>query len=170
MDRLPPRPKRRKGVLPPTHGELWVPEPDPDEMALTTVLFAIADPLRLNVVRCLHAWEEASYSELMQLDPEMAKPNWSYHLGVLHKAGITSTRSIGTQRFVQLRLAALEYRFPGLIDTVMAGTHPPKGRVKPRPRELAKPKPLRRAPTYAEVADRERSPRGRRPASPRAEG
>lgn len=85
-------------------------------MNLPTVLHALADPVRLGLVRLLSDGEERGWG---QLDAPVAKSTLSYHLKVLRSAGITRTREEGTRCFVRLRRADLEERFPGLLETTL---------------------------------------------------
>ncbi|MCW2972004.1 MAG: transcriptional regulator, ArsR family, partial [Thermoleophilia bacterium] len=45
----------------------------------------------------------------------------SYHLRLLREAGVTRTRAEGTTRYMSLRRADLDARFPGLVDAMIAG-------------------------------------------------
>ncbi|EHK88769.1 ArsR family transcriptional regulator [Saccharomonospora azurea SZMC 14600] len=94
-------------------------------MDLPTVLAALADPVRLGLVRFLSDGEERGWG---QLDVPVAKSTLSYHLKVLRSAGITRTREEGTRCFVRLRDTELEQRFPGLLSSVV-GLASSDGRV-----------------------------------------
>ena len=50
-----------------------------------------------------------------------SKTNLSYHLAKLREAGITRTEVVGTSRLITLRRADLDSRFPGLLDSIIAG-------------------------------------------------
>lgn len=90
--------------------------PDLDDVALTTVLAALADPLRLGLVRLLSDGAERQWGEL---DAPVAKSTLSHHLKVLRSSGITRTREEGTRCYVHLRAEELEKRFPGLLRDVL---------------------------------------------------
>ncbi|EIE99880.1 ArsR/SmtB family transcription factor [Saccharomonospora glauca] len=90
--------------------------PDLADVDLPTVLHALADPVRLGLVRLLSDGEERGWG---QLDVPVAKSTLSYHLKVLRSSGITRTREEGTRCFVRLRSDELEKRFPGLLDSVI---------------------------------------------------
>ncbi|MGY4922640.1 ArsR/SmtB family transcription factor [Streptomyces sp. 900105755] len=47
------------------------------------------------------------------------KSTVSHHMKIMREAGITSTRAVGRNRYVQLRRADLDARFPGLLDAVL---------------------------------------------------
>jgi DNA-binding transcriptional ArsR family regulator len=81
-----------------------------------TVLQALSDPVRLEIVRQLAANGQCMCG---QLEIPVAKSTASHHLKTLAKAGITSEREAGTSKFLRLRHAELEQRFPGLIESVL---------------------------------------------------
>jgi DNA-binding transcriptional ArsR family regulator len=83
---------------------------------LADVLHALSDPVRLEIVRRLAEGEETPCGCLCQ---SVSKSTLSHHLKVLREAGLTQTRANGTSRFVSLREAELESRFPGLLDAVL---------------------------------------------------
>ena len=91
--------------------------PDLDDVALTTLLAALSDPLRLGLVRLLSDGAERQWGEL---DAPVAKSTLSHHLKILRSSGVTRTRDEGTRCYVQLRTADLEQRFPGLLQSVLA--------------------------------------------------
>lgn len=87
-----------------------------DTLDLPTVMHALADPIRLGLVRLLSDGEERAWGEL---DAPIANSTLSYHLKVLRSAGITRTREQGTRCYVRLRSDDLEDRFPGLLTTTL---------------------------------------------------
>lgn len=109
--------------------------PDLDEVALTTVLAALSDPLRLGLVRLLSDGVERQWGEL---DAPVANSTLSHHLKVLRSSGVTRTREEGTRCYVHLRADDLEERFPGLLESLLAtsGHGATKVGVKP-PRQTA---------------------------------
>ena len=95
-------------------GELT--HPPLDALALADVFHAMSDPVRLEIVRKLADRGEHAYAAF---DFGLSRATLSHHFRVLREAGLTRTRIEGKQRFVQLRLAELEARFPGLLSSVM---------------------------------------------------
>jgi len=91
--------------------------PEVDELTLASVLDALADPLRLEIVRELAAGEERACGTLAG---RVAASTRSHHLKTLRDAGVTRTRVAGTKRLVSLRRDELESRFPGLLAAVLA--------------------------------------------------
>ena len=81
-----------------------------------TVLQALSDPVRLEIVRQLAAQSECMCG---QLSLTVAKSTASHHLKTLAHAGITGEREEGTCKYLRLRGAELEERFPGLLESVL---------------------------------------------------
>ena len=94
-----------------------IPHPDAEDLDLATVLRTLGDPARLEIVRLLAAGGEQSCSAIEQ---ELGIPTstGSYHLRLLREAGVTRTRAEGTKRWISLRRADLDSRFPGLVDSL----------------------------------------------------
>jgi DNA-binding transcriptional ArsR family regulator len=91
----------------------------PDRLELMTVLQALSDPVRLEIVRQLAVCDENSALACGQIELEVTKSTASHHLKTLRGAGITAEREEGTRKFTWLRKDDLERRFPGLLDAVL---------------------------------------------------
>ena len=120
----------------------YLPMPDADELELATVLEALADPVRLQIVTALAPGELPCGSFPLPVSDSTR----SHHLRILREAGVTRTRLSGTQRLVALRRDDLERRFPGLLGSVLAASA--AGRLSRR-----RPRPARPRATTSEVAD-----------------
>lgn len=92
-------------------------EPASTEIDLPAVMGALADPVRVEIVRVLAA-EGEKVCGTFELG--VAKATRSHHLRVLREAGLTHTRTEGTRRHVSLRRDDLDARFPGLLDALLA--------------------------------------------------
>jgi DNA-binding transcriptional ArsR family regulator len=92
-------------------------QPSPDEITLPAVMAALADPVRVTILRTL-----ADEGEVVcgALDVGVSKATRSHHLRVLREAGVTRTRPEGTRRYVSLRRDDMDARFPGLLDALLA--------------------------------------------------
>jgi DNA-binding transcriptional ArsR family regulator len=92
--------------------------PDLATVEVVQVLQALADPVRLEIVRQL---AEADAGELScgQIRVPVGKSTASHHLKVLLGAGLTAEREEGTRKWVSLRRPELEQRFPGMIDLML---------------------------------------------------
>lgn len=96
-------------------------QPQRQDLELTAVLAAMADPGRLATLRTLAATGEVSCGQLLEASGlECTKSTMSHHLRVLREAGLTRTRVVGARRYVSLRGQDLETRFPGLLVAVLS--------------------------------------------------
>jgi DNA-binding transcriptional ArsR family regulator len=86
---------------------------------VVTVLQALADPVRLEIVRQLADAGDNGELRCGQIDVPVGKSTASHHLKVLGAAGITSERAEGTRKYIRLRTEELDRRFPGLIETLL---------------------------------------------------
>jgi DNA-binding transcriptional ArsR family regulator len=94
-------------------------EPDLARIDVLTVLQALSDPVRLEIVRQLVVCPDTGEMACGQIELPVAKSTATHHLKTLHAAGITSEREEGTRKYVKLRQCELDERFPGLIDLVV---------------------------------------------------
>jgi DNA-binding transcriptional ArsR family regulator len=93
--------------------------PDLCEVDLLSVLQALSDPVRLEIVRQLDAAAGTDGLKCNQLKLPVGKSTGSHHLRTLTEAGVTAEREEGTSKYIWLRRAELEERFPGLIGSVL---------------------------------------------------
>ena len=94
--------------------------PSREDIALSAVLHALSDPLRLQIVLHLVPRDEESCA----FGVPVTRSTLSHHLRVLREAGLTQTRITGTQRFVSVRRDDLEARFPGLLAAIVLASAP----------------------------------------------
>jgi DNA-binding transcriptional ArsR family regulator len=90
--------------------------PDRKDIMLAGVLYALGDPIRLEIVRRL---AKQTSLPCCGLAMTVAKSTLSHHFKVLREAGVIYSRKEGTQYINSLRREDLEARFPGLLDTVL---------------------------------------------------
>ncbi|SEU01885.1 helix-turn-helix transcriptional regulator [Paenibacillus sp. NFR01] len=90
--------------------------PDRKDIQLSSVLYALSDPVRLYVVSEIRDSGEQSCSSF---NAGLAKSTMSHHLRTLRESGVVYTRAQGTQRLISLRTEDLEARFPGLLESVL---------------------------------------------------
>ena len=93
--------------------------PDMSAIEIGTVLQALSDPVRLEIVRQLAACGEGGELTCGQLELPVTKSTGSHHLKTLHEAGVIAEREEGTRKHLCLRRDGLNQRFPGLIDSVL---------------------------------------------------
>lgn len=96
-----------------------LPHPDLDDVELTSVLFALSDPTRLDLVRLLATDGPQSVAQCQIAEPGVPKSTFSHHLKALREAGLIRNEPSGRQRTITLRREELDRRFPGLLDAVL---------------------------------------------------
>jgi DNA-binding transcriptional ArsR family regulator len=90
--------------------------PQPEDITLVGVMYALGDPVRLQIVRRLAQTGELTCSDL---DCAVAKSTMSHHFKILRESGLVLTRKEGTQHINTLRVDDLDRLFPGLLAVVM---------------------------------------------------
>jgi DNA-binding transcriptional ArsR family regulator len=93
--------------------------PDLAEIDVVTVLQALSDPVRLEIVRQLAQCGGAGELPCGRFELPVSKSTTSHHLKTLTCAGIIDSREEGTRKYVWLRREELDQRFPGLIKSVL---------------------------------------------------
>jgi DNA-binding transcriptional ArsR family regulator len=88
-----------------------------DQIDLTDVMHALADPARVEIVRRLAA--AAGPLACNDIVPDRPKSTMSHHFKILRDAGILHTEVEGTEHKNRLRLAELEKKFPGLMKALL---------------------------------------------------
>ncbi|QGN33906.1 helix-turn-helix transcriptional regulator [Microlunatus sp. Gsoil 973] len=104
-----------------------LPQPTVDSIDLSTVLAALADPVRLDIMRTLYQRGEPLNCTALAKDSgvEVSAPTISHHWKVLRAAGLTTTEVVGRNRIIRIRRTDLEQRFPGLLDAVLGAADRP---------------------------------------------
>jgi DNA-binding transcriptional ArsR family regulator len=95
------------------------PAPDMKDVELVDVMKALADPVRLHIVRVLADGEPRSKT-LDNWGVDVTKSTMAHHFRALREAGLTLTLIDGRRHEIQLRRAELDAKFPGLIAAVTA--------------------------------------------------
>jgi DNA-binding transcriptional ArsR family regulator len=96
--------------------------PSPAAIDGMTVLQALSDPVRLEIVRQLAGCSGAGELRCGQIELRVTKSTASHHFKTLFEAGIVAEREQGTSKYMRLRRDELEERFPGLLDSVLRAT------------------------------------------------
>jgi DNA-binding transcriptional ArsR family regulator len=99
--------------------------PKTEEIELTRVLYALSDPVRLDVVGRLSCAGTATCTEL---DCGRPKSSMSHQFRVLRDSGVVRTRTDGTTHMNELRREELDRLFPGLLDSILASGGDAAGR------------------------------------------
>ncbi|MDZ7957839.1 MAG: metalloregulator ArsR/SmtB family transcription factor [Aulosira sp. DedQUE10] len=95
--------------------------PDRKDISLAGVLYALGDPVRLEIVRLLATQGEQCCAGF---DFAIAKSTMSNHFKILRESGVVLTHKEGTQHINRLRSEDLEVLFPGLLDAVLRSAQP----------------------------------------------
>ncbi|MER6304516.1 MULTISPECIES: ArsR/SmtB family transcription factor [unclassified Streptomyces] len=96
---------------------------DPDDVSLLTALSALADSVRLTLIRELASsadWTRSCGS----FDVPVGKAALSHHFSVLRGAGLVEQRDEGPKRVNRLRREEFDARFPGLLDLILRADEP----------------------------------------------
>ncbi len=106
-------------------GDNWAVDPlvpaSAAALDLATILHALSDPVRLQIVSQLADGSERTCGSL---DLPVAKSTCSHHFRVLREAGVVAQRVEGKCRYNRLRADQLDARFPGLLDAVLGAQEP----------------------------------------------
>ncbi|MFC5996417.1 ArsR/SmtB family transcription factor [Pseudonocardia hispaniensis] len=98
--------------------DLALPHPRRSEMRIEAVLHALADPVRLTIVRAL---AQAPHGiSCGAVDLPVSKSTVTHHMRILREAGVIHTQPVGTARISTLRRDDLDALYPGLLDGVLA--------------------------------------------------
>ena len=92
--------------------------PDLKDVNLSAALHALADPMRLEMVRRLS--EADCLNSNASCPDDTPKSTISNHFAVLRAAGLVETGTDGRERRNRLRRAEFDTRFPGLLDSILA--------------------------------------------------
>jgi DNA-binding transcriptional ArsR family regulator len=99
---------------------------DPEDLPVEVLFAALADPVRLTIVRQLaqsEDWARACGS----FDVPVGKAGLSHHFTVLREAGLVEQRNAGARRENRLRRDEVRRSFPGLLELVLRTSGPGSG-------------------------------------------
>jgi len=88
------------------------------------ILQALADPVRLEIVRQLATCVQNGEMTCGQVAIPVSKSTASHHFKTLLDAGLIAERSQGTRKYLHLRREEVDREFPNLLDSVLAATGP----------------------------------------------
>lgn len=90
--------------------------PNRDDIELTSVLYALSDPIRLSIVTDLTKLGEQPCGNF---DFPVVKSTITHHIRTLRESGVLHVRKQGTQHFLTIRTEDLNTRFPGLLAVIV---------------------------------------------------
>ena len=93
--------------------------PSREDITLAAVLAALADPMRLRIVKSLLAKNDCMSCTEAAPCPEMAKSTLSNHFRILREAGLIQTSKKGVEHRNVVREADINARFPKLLKTIL---------------------------------------------------
>jgi DNA-binding transcriptional ArsR family regulator len=102
-----------------------LPEPEPGDLRLESVLAVLGEPLRLFIVRKLLLEREEFDHTCGWFGIDRPKSSLTHHFKALREAGVIRQRQYGLERRSHVRVEDLEARFPGLLNLI--AEWPPHG-------------------------------------------
>lgn len=91
------------------------------------VLAALADPVRLEIIRRLH--NAGSPLPCARLYDVINKSTATHHFKILREAGLTERTVVGGQTLQRLRTDEVDAAVPGLLNSVVGGANREAGSV-----------------------------------------
>lgn len=105
--------------------------PNSEEVTVEGILYALADPVRLQIVNQLASASCgqtcSSFKHLK--DKTLAKSTLSQHFRILREAGLIRSERQGVEHSNTLRCAELKEKFGSLLETILAA-HAKQGQRK----------------------------------------
>jgi DNA-binding transcriptional ArsR family regulator len=89
-----------------------------NDLFLMEILQALADPIRLEIVRQL---DESGQKPCGMFGIDMPKSSLSHHFRILRESGVIVSEGQGTILMNRLRREEMEANFPGLIESILKG-------------------------------------------------
>lgn len=97
--------------------------PASDDLKLESVLYALADPMRLEIVRRLVAGD-CPLNCSTAAPAHLPKSTQSHHFQILREAGLIQSERRGTEVVNTVRLDEINARFPGVVDAILKSAKP----------------------------------------------
>lgn len=97
--------------------------PPAEVLKLESVLYALADPMRLEIVRRL-AGGACGMNCTAAAPSHLAKSTLSHHFQILREAGLVKSERRGTEVVNTLRRDEIEERFPGVMSAILKAAEP----------------------------------------------
>ena len=82
------------------------------------ILKALADPVRLEIIRLLKTKDEVMGCSEVREHIDLSKSTISYHLKTLREAGLTRTRKESREKFVSLQVEQFNKYLPGFLESL----------------------------------------------------
>jgi DNA-binding transcriptional ArsR family regulator len=101
--------------------------PAVEDLSLESVLYALSDPARLEIVRKLAAGT-CGLNCSSAAPADMPKSTQSHHYQILREAGLIRSERQGTAIVNSPRCADIEKRFPGVLSAILRACEKDKSR------------------------------------------
>lgn len=98
-----------------------------EDVTLESVLFALADPARLEIIKRL-AGGTCGMNCSTAAPADMPKSTQSYNFQILREAGLIRSERRGTEVVNAVRCTEIEKRFPGVLSSVLKASDKAKKR------------------------------------------
>ena len=99
--------------------------PAADDLRLESVLYALADPVRLEIVRRL-VTGDCPLNCSAAAPSHLAKSTQSHHFQILREAGLIRSERRGTEVVNVPRIDEIESKFPGVVSAILKAAKPLK--------------------------------------------
>ncbi len=90
--------------------------PSTDELTIDTVLYALSDPYRRNMIFRLMGCKSMNCSEACE--DQLSASTISFHTRILRESGLIRSEKRGVSVINSIRKEDIEKRFPGLLHAV----------------------------------------------------
>ncbi len=90
--------------------------PSPKDFTIDSVLYALSDPIRRDIVVKLYGCESMSCTKACS---EISPSTISFHHKILRESGLIRSEKIGVEVINSLRADEMNKRFPGLLDSIL---------------------------------------------------
>ena len=107
--------------------------PRVEEITLQGVLHALADPVRLDLLRTLCRGQAAPASCIRCAPCDMPKSSISRHFQILREAGLIRSERRGAMLVNVARDREIEARFPGLLTAILSAADGVADTARARP-------------------------------------
>ncbi|MFF9144222.1 ArsR/SmtB family transcription factor [Streptomyces sp. NPDC014861] len=107
--------------------------PTRSEMDLSTVLNALSDPLRYEVIQVFLTLPDGTERTCLSFGFPVSKSTLSHHFRILRESGLVQQVNRGNSRKAHLRREDLEARFPGLLALLEANPLARRAGTDPEP-------------------------------------
>lgn len=97
--------------------------PPADTLRLESVLYALADPVRLEIVRRLMAGD-CPLNCSTAAPAHLPKSTQSHHFQILREAGLIQSERRGTEVVNTVRIDEIEEKFPGVVPAILKAAKP----------------------------------------------